>query len=158
MNKKTLSQWVLILLAILVPVMMAGKEWYSKSYFSCSSQITLVSEQAIWENMMHFSIKGRHGDFQSQGLFQILTGAKVQTSNQVNFDIFREDDRYVFVANETNKKPRQILPFMPYIPDFYHSRHHGMRLRIVPVNASGYLFFRDNAPAYYCARSDKSST
>ena len=151
MNSPTL-RWMLIALGIATPLLVAGYIHSQRDPFSCEAHATIVDDQSVIDIMMNYSFNDGLGTYQMTGEYSQDGGAPIAISNKIDFNYWHEGGKVIMVSNETNELPKKNQAYRINIPDFYQARNRGIRIKITPVNSSGYLFIFANSPTFYCSK------
>ncbi|MDI3361335.1 hypothetical protein QQF21_09875 [Lelliottia sp. V89_10] len=151
MNKTALS-WTLIALAIVTPLLYAWYIHYQRNHFSCESHLTIVDDNYILDVVADYSFSGGTGNYETSGDYIQLGQPPVPISNKIEFNYWREGDSVIMVSSDTNERPKRSQAFRHNIPDFFQVRDRGLKMEIIPANASSYLFIYGNAPVFYCTK------
>lgn len=149
---KIAARWVFIILAILAPLVAAGYIHHQRDNFSCETHVTLVDKNAVVDLIMNYAFEDGVGYYQTSGDYLVANQPPVAVSNNVTFNYWREDGRMIMVSSETNALPKNNLPFRLNMPDFFQYRERGLRMQVVPANASSYYFIYSHSPVFYCTK------
>lgn len=151
MNKMSL-RWTLISLAIATPLLYAGYIHYQRNHFSCEAHSTIVDENYLLDVIARYSFNGGHGFYETSGDYTQHGQSTISISNKIMFNYWREGGSLILFSTETSERPKTNQAYRSTLPDFYHVRDRGLRLQMVPANASSYFFLYGNAPVFYCTK------
>lgn len=151
MNKTALS-WTLIALVIVTPLLSAWYIHYQRNHFSCESHLTIVDDNYLVDIIADYSFTGGEGLYEASGDYIQLGQPPIPISNKITFNYWRDADNLILVSSDTNERPKRSQPFRHTIPDFFQNRDRGLKMEIIPANASSYLFIYGNAPVFYCTK------
>lgn len=142
----------LIVIAIITPLIFAGYSHYQRNHFRCEAHMIIVDDDSVVDVMTNYNFKGNAGTLRSSGEYLKNDASQVAISNQISFAFWREGGDVIMVSNDTNELPKKSEPYRLNIPDFYHSRDRGIRIKITPAHSAGYFFSYSNTPLFYCAK------
>lgn len=152
-NNRFLLLLIPVITAIAGIAYISATSWQS-NHFACDARLTIIESRGADDLIMHFRFDGHTGHVETKGRYTQTNGEMTETSNKVDFTFWREKGSLVLISNETNRIPKMPPPVLAHIPDFFSSRERGIRLQIVPKNASAYLFLYEGTPTLYCAITD----
>lgn len=148
-------RWLLIVLAIALPLIVTGYNHWQRNHFVCDTNIIIVDEDSVLDESATYTFTNGHGDYQSFGQYTQKDRPPVAVSNKVTFEYWHEEGRIIMVSNETNELPRREDPLLAQMPDFYHLRDRGISIELVRANASSAYFLYGQAPVFYCTRPER---
>jgi hypothetical protein len=151
-KNKILLRWTLIVVAIMIPLLYAWYIHYQRNHFSCEAHTRIVDDNYVLDVMLSYQFNGGSGSYETTGEYIPTGKPPVSMSNKIAFDYWRDAKGVIMVANETNELPKKYEAFRSTIPDFYHLRSRGLRVKITPANPSSYIFSYGGAPVFYCSK------
>lgn len=146
-------RWGIIILAILLPLMVAGYLHYQRDNLSCDSHVIIVDKQEVVDLIMNFTLNGGNGSYQVTGEYSKNNQPPEAISNYVSFNYWREDGNIIMISTQTNELPKKQLGYRLNIPDFFQHRERGISMQIAPANDNSYYFIYSHSPVLYCTKS-----